>query len=95
MELLRQNRELIPGAVEEILRYNAIGVITCRNTKEEIEICGVTIPKDAVVFTFHLAANREPARWENPARFDVTRPIQRQMSFASGPHRIDSLFALY
>ena len=86
MELLRNNRDLMPKAVEESLRFNGIGGIVCRNTKDDIEVCGTVIPKDSVVFTFHMAANRDPARWENSNKFDITRPIQRQMSFASGPH---------
>lgn len=86
LEILRNNRELIPNAIEEVLRYSGIGGITCRNTIEAVGICGVTIPKDAVVFTLHLAANRDPRRWENPNQFDVSRPIQKHMSFAAGGH---------
>ena len=85
-ELLRNNRDLIPAAMEENLRHNGIGGSTCRNVTEDIEICGTTIPKDSVVFTFHLAASRDPSRWENPHKFDITRPIQKHFTFAMGPH---------
>ena len=84
--LLRSNRELIRAAVEENLRYNGIGGSTCRVVKEAIEICGTAIPEDAVVFTFHDVASRDPARWENPHTFDITRPVQKHFTFAMGPH---------
>ena len=86
LELLRNNRELIPAAVEENLRHNGIGGSTCRIVTEDVEICGTAIPKDTVVFTFHLSANRDPSRWENPHQFDITRPMQKQLTFAMGPH---------
>ena len=39
-----------------------------------------------MAFTFHLCANRDPTRWANPHEYDITRPQQRQLSFAMGPH---------
>ena len=86
LELLRGNRELIPRAVEETLRYDGIGGSTCRTLTEDAEICGARIPKGSVVFTFHLCANRDPSRWENPHDYDIARPQQRHLSFAMGPH---------
>ena len=86
LEMLRNDRELIQGAMEETLRYNGIGGSTCRTVKEDVEICGTAIPKDSVVFTFHLAANRDPSRWENPHEYDISRPVQKHLTFAMGPH---------
>lgn len=86
LELLRGNRKLIPRAVEETLRYDGIGGSTCRTFTEDAEICGTRIPKDSVVFTSHLCANRDPSRWANPHEYDIARPQQRQLSFAMGPH---------
>lgn len=86
LALLKNDRKLISGAVEESLRYDGIGAMVCRNVLEDIEVCGTKIPKDSVVFTFHLAANRDPSHWENPHTFDITRPIKRHQSFATGAH---------
>ena len=86
LELLKSNRELIPGAIEETLRHEGIGAMVCRQAGEDIELCGTQIPKGAVVFTLHSIANRDPSRWENPHDYDITRPTQRHIAFSNGPH---------
>ncbi len=86
LELLRRDRDLISGAVEENLRHNGIGGTTPRVVTEDIEICGRLIPKDSIVFTHHIVASRDPDRWDNPNKFDITRPKQKHMTFAMGPH---------
>jgi cytochrome P450 len=88
LELLRQRPELIPNAVEELLRFipTTIGSTT-RVATENIELRGVTIrPGDAVI-TIAQAANRDPEIFPNPDQFDVTRPAKPgHLSFSHGVH---------
>lgn len=87
LEKLREHPELIDSAVEEILRY--AGPI--HGTKPEyaladVTIHGVTIPKGAAVFPLLGAANRDPAVFENPDVFDITRSPNKHVGFGSGIH---------
>jgi nocardicin N-oxygenase len=88
LELLRQRPELIPNAVEELLRVvpTAIASIT-RVATEDIELSGVTIRAGDAVITIEQAANRDPRAFPDPDRFDVTRPAKpSHVSFGHGAH---------
>ncbi|MBS2037091.1 cytochrome P450 [bacterium] len=84
---LRSNPGLLDNAVEEALRYNASNQYTYRIATEEVEIAGKTIPKGSALALFLGAANRDPAVFENPDRFDIERKNSRQhLSFSFGAH---------
>jgi cytochrome P450 len=84
---LRADPELIPGAVEELVRYVRIGVLPlARVTTEEVELGGVTIPAGEVVLPIIQAANRDPSVFSEPEIFDVTRPPVSHLGFGSGAH---------
>ena len=83
---LRADRSLVPSAIEEILRYQPPVQIDGRTTFEDIEIGGVTIPEGANVITLLAAANRDPEVFEDPDRFDITRPNPQILSFSYGIH---------
>ncbi|MEM8504549.1 MAG: cytochrome P450 [Cyanobacteria bacterium P01_D01_bin.1] len=87
LEKLRAQPELMPSAVEEILRY--IGPV--QSTKpgyalEDVTLHGVTIPKGATVMPFLGAANHDPAVFENPDVFDIERFPNKHLGFGSGIH---------
>jgi cytochrome P450 len=86
--LLAERPELAPQAVEEVLRFEPITPITARITLEDIDYDGVTFPKDTLVFAAAVAANRDPAAYEEPERFDVTadRGRSKPLTFGAGPH---------
>jgi len=87
-ELLRHRPELIPNAVEELLRVvpTAIASIT-RVATEDIELHGVMIWAGDAVITVEQAANRDPEAFPDPDRFDVTRlPKPGHLSFGHGAH---------
>ena len=86
LELLRQRPELIPGAVEELLRYDSPVQRVRRITTCDIVIGGREIPKGTPVTAFLGSANRDPAEWDRPDELDVTRPDVFPMSFGGGPH---------
>lgn len=84
---LRADPGLIPGAVEEILRYVRMGVLPlARITTEEVELAGVTIAAGEVVLPLLQGANRDPSVFSEPDRFDVGRASVSHLGFGSGPH---------
>jgi cytochrome P450 len=79
MARLRADPRLIPGAVEELVRYVRIGVLPlARVTTEDVELGGVMIPAGEVVLPMTMAAN--------PDRFDVSRAPASHLGFGSGAH---------
>jgi len=86
MALLRARPELIPGAVEEILRFESSVQLDARTALVDADVAGVQIAAGEVVLTLLGAANRDPARYPDPDRFDVTRSGQQHISFAAGIH---------
>lgn len=86
LEALTRNRDLIPAAVEEGIRYETPLVLVARNTTRDVEMHGVTIPEGAQVMLCIGSANRDAKRWENPDAFDIHRPRRAHISFAGGIH---------
>ncbi|MEU7576664.1 cytochrome P450 [Streptomyces sp. NPDC041068] len=84
---LRADPGLMPGAVEELLRYLSIGDIFYRYATEDIELGGETIPKGSTVTVSLLAANRDPQRFENPDTLDIHRTARGHLSFGHGVHQ--------
>lgn len=84
---LRANPELWPSAVEEILRYDTAGQIVPRIATEDVEIHGYSLRANEPLFLLAGGANRDPAVFELPDAFDVTRPNAREhLSFSTGVH---------
>lgn len=83
---LREDAELIPGAIEEGLRWEPPLTSLNRAATVDTEMDGVPIPKGAIVACNISAANRDPRRWDNPDEFDIRRPAQANLAFAHGPH---------
>jgi cytochrome P450 len=83
---LRHDPTLIPAAVEEMLRYESSVQLDARTALQPADVAGTTIPAGEVVLTLLGAANRDPARYPNPDRFDVGRANQQHISFAAGIH---------
>ncbi|WP_410651636.1 cytochrome P450 family protein [Amycolatopsis sp. cmx-4-54] len=84
---LRADPALLPGAVEEFLRYDgAVHLATLRFTSEPVTVGGVEIPADEFVFVSLLGANRDAGRFEDPHRLDVTRSAAGHLAFGHGIH---------
>lgn len=84
---LRGNPALLPGAVEEFLRYDgAVHLATIRFTKEPVPVGDVEIPAGEFVLVSLLGANRDAARFEDPHRLDVTRSAAGHLAFGHGIH---------
>lgn len=78
--------ELIPKAVEEILRIEA-AVVPGRRATRDIEIGGVQIAKDDQMILMLCSANRDAAQFADPGALDITRSPNRHLSFGAGVHR--------
>jgi cytochrome P450 len=77
---------LIPNAIEEILRFESPVQAVARTVAEPIELSGVALERPAIVVSLIGAANRDPAVFENPNQFDITRKDIRPLSFGGGIH---------
>jgi pimeloyl-[acyl-carrier protein] synthase len=85
--ILRQDPDAVTTAVEEFVRFEApVGVTVLRIASEDLEIGDRLIPRGAIVHAILAAANRDPALFDNPHAFDVTRTPNRHLGFGSGPH---------
>jgi cytochrome P450 len=87
LRLLRERPELVPGAVEELLRFDGpLQSALPRVAVEEVEISGVTIPAGGVVNIVLPAANRDKAKFDDPDRLDLTRTDNQHLAFGHGIH---------
>jgi cholest-4-en-3-one 26-monooxygenase len=84
---LRDDRSLLPSAIEEMLRFVTPVMNFRRQTTQPVEIGGKQIGEDEKVVFFHISANRDADIFENPDAFDVGRSPNPHMAFGGGgPH---------
>jgi cytochrome P450 len=86
MERLRNDYSLVPSAVEEMLRYESPSQHTARMCPSDREMGGKLIPKRQAVIAIMAAANRDPERFPEPDRFDITRKDNRHLAFGYAAH---------
>lgn len=77
---------LIKSCVEEVLRYESSNQLGNRITTGTVQVGEVTLPAHTRVTLCIGAANRDPAQFEDPERFDINRNPNRHLAFASGTH---------
>jgi cytochrome P450 len=86
-EEICQHPTLIPNAIEEVLRLDTSVITWRRKTTQAVDIGGVAVPANANVLLLLGAANRDPAVFDNPDRFDIHRGNAKDhLSFGHGPH---------
>ena len=84
---LRDDPALVPGAVEELLRYDSPVQLTSRTATEDAEVAGTLVRRGTPVIVAIGGANRDPAVFSDPGRLLVTRPgAARHLSFSLGIH---------
>jgi cytochrome P450 len=83
---LRRDPSLIPSAVEEMLRYDSPVQILMRFATCDTEVGGTPIAKGETAFVMFGAANRDPAQFPEPQRFNVARKPNDHVSFGEGIH---------
>jgi cytochrome P450 len=86
MDQLRQQPDLMPSAIEEVLRYASPVWRIGRVTTADVTLGQVRIPADAVVFAWLASANRDSAQFLDPDRFDIARSPNRHVAFGHGIH---------
>jgi cytochrome P450 len=84
---LREDPGIIPGAIEELLRYDApVPHSTFRYTTEPVDIAGTVIPKGAQVIICMASANRDVDKYAEPDALDLQRRMSRHLAFGHGVH---------
>ncbi|MEY2430346.1 MAG: pimeloyl-[acyl-carrier protein] synthase [Acidimicrobiaceae bacterium] len=86
LELLRARPELMPSAVEELLRYDSPVRLTVRTALADATVTGSTVRTGEQVFAMLDAANHDPAVFETPDVLDVTRDAHRHVALGAGAH---------
>jgi pimeloyl-[acyl-carrier protein] synthase len=83
---LREDSSLIPSAVEELLRYESPSQHTARLARDDVQMGGRLIRQRQAVIAVMGAANRDPERFPDPDRLDITRKDNRHVAFGWAAH---------
>lgn len=83
---LRGQPELLPSAIEEVLRYRSPFQLVFRGTRREVEMHGQVIPAGQLLFLMLGSANRDPKQFQDPDRFDIMREPNSHLAFGHGIH---------
>jgi cytochrome P450 len=83
---LRDDPAILPVAIEELLRYESPVQTTARIAPEDTVLCGQPIQRGEAVIAVIAAANRDPERFADPDRLDLTRRDNRHLAFGWGSH---------
>jgi cytochrome P450 len=86
LEKLRSDLSLIPSAVEELLRYESPSQHTARLAPEDTSLGGRRIQRRQAVIAVMAAGNRDPERFPDPDRLDITRADNRHLAFGWAAH---------
>jgi pimeloyl-[acyl-carrier protein] synthase len=85
-DALKRNPAMLPRAIEEMLRYDGPVQSTVRFAKEAVSLGGTEIPAGALALMIVAAANRDPAQFKDPQKFDITRDPNEHVAFGEGIH---------
>ncbi|MBA3772080.1 MAG: cytochrome P450 [Ramlibacter sp.] len=86
LELLKREPSLLPGAVQEVARYESPVQLLSRVASEDVEMHGQTVRKGQTIILLVGSANRDPAQFTNPDTLDITRDAGDSLAFGQGPH---------
>jgi len=85
-DALKRNPAMLPRAIEEMLRYDGPVQSTVRFAKEAVSLGGTEIAAGALALMIVAAANRDPAQFKDPQKFDITRDPNEHVAFGEGIH---------
>jgi cytochrome P450 len=83
---MAESPELIPNAIEEILRFEAPSPVQARFVTKDVEHHGHCVPEGSVMVLLNGSANRDERQFENPDVLDIMRKVGRHLSFGYGLH---------
>lgn len=86
MDLLRADRSLLRATIQESTRWYPTDPVFLRYVAKDTELCGVKMKAGSIAHLCVATANRDRTQWDDPDRFDITRPIKRHFAFGAGPH---------
>ena len=86
LERVRASPELVPNLVEEALRFDGPIQMLFRESTQDVELAGVSIPKGSAVMPIFASANRDGAQFPDADRFDVGRDCRGHLAFGFGIH---------
>ena len=86
LDAVRNDRSLLPQAIEEGLRWEAPLIGIMRTATRDTEVCGVHVAAGSTVAINLGSANHDESVWDNPEAFDIFRPPKQHLAFAWGPH---------
>lgn len=84
---VKADRGLLPNIVEEAIRWTTPVQHFMRMANADVELSGVKIAKGDWIMINYVAANHDPAQFDNPRKFDVTRDQTRHLAFGAGAHQ--------
>ena len=85
-QLLKDDPDLIPAAVNEVVRYESPLRAFARQTRDHTEIAGTAIPAGSKVLVLYASANRDERAWDDPETFDIRRNAGAHVGFGNGAH---------
>jgi len=85
-QAMRDDPSLIPGAIEEMLRYESPLTRQPRLLRDDFELGGIRLRAGETVFQMINAANRDPSHFDDPETFDIERLTSRHLAFGQGIH---------
>jgi cytochrome P450 len=85
-DLVRSDPQLLPSAVNEVLRYDAPVQSFSRYVARDVDMDGVVLPAGSRAIVFYGAANRDERKYPDPDRFNVLRRPGDHLGFGAGPH---------
>ena len=80
------NRDLVPGTVEEVLRYEAPSPVQARYVTADVEHHGETVPAGSAILLLNGSGNRDDRKFPDGDSFDIHRKIDHHLSFGYGIH---------
>tara|TARA_R110002110_G_C13470525_1_gene720954 strand:+ start:68546 stop:69820 length:1275 start_codon:yes stop_codon:yes gene_type:complete len=86
LERVRQDRSLVPKAVDEAVRFEPVATFKVRQAARDLELAGMKIPKGAMVQCIVSSANRDEEVFANSETFDIDRDLKPSFGFGFGPH---------
>jgi len=84
---VKADRSLLPGIVEEAIRWTSPVQHFMRTAAEDTELGGQAIKKDDWLMINYVAANHDPAQFDDPRKFDAARSPNRHLAFGAGAHQ--------
>jgi hypothetical protein len=85
-QILKNDPSLARTVIDEVLRFAGGVTYFFRTTNKDVELCGTTIPAHEKVLILFSAGDKDPKKWQDPDKFDITRDTKGHLGFGAGVH---------